>query len=138
MEHDARTLAWAEITKLPPGEIVGIIQKLKDELNIEPTPAEILSRIERVREAVVATDHKITEINKLSVEDRELTILRVMKAEIGILKAWKLCELCRKKPKECVILPCGHYILCATCVDSINRCSKCDSVIKASAVAYLC
>ena len=41
----------------------------------------------------------------------------------------ELCKVCEENPIEMVIIPCGHYILCHTCIDQVQTCPYCRCTI---------
>ena len=37
----------------------------------------------------------------------------------------KLCLICYENKKDCLLLPCKHYLICSNCSEQINRCPYC-------------
>lgn len=54
------------------------------------------------------------------------------------LREDQLCVVCRERPREIIILPCGHVCLCEDCSIDINeRCPVCRGGIDQKAAAYI-
>jgi baculoviral IAP repeat-containing protein 7/8 len=52
------------------------------------------------------------------------------------LRNMRTCQQCRSQPVGVIFLPCGHIVACTTCAPNIRRCTRCDTVIRATANVY--
>jgi len=39
------------------------------------------------------------------------------------------CSICMDAQKTIVLMPCGHYVMCATCADQVMKCPMCRAAI---------
>lgn len=42
------------------------------------------------------------------------------------------CVVCLTEPKQCIVLPCRHFCVCAQCLERLNACPVCRSTIRSS------
>ncbi|BFY97875.1 hypothetical protein BsWGS_00915 [Bradybaena similaris] len=63
--------------------------------------------------------------------------IEALKKEQEYLKKTLTCVLCKNKPAEITLLPCGHFALCATCSDQCNICPVCKKVALAEVKTFL-
>lgn len=52
-----------------------------------------------------------------------------LKMELEKSRSSVLCKQCAKQPRDCLIMPCGHFLYCRTCVKELMKGSsiKCPS-----------
>ncbi|CAG5117399.1 unnamed protein product [Candidula unifasciata] len=62
----------------------------------------------------------------------------VLKREQERLRNTLTCVLCKSKPVEITLLPCGHFVLCAACSDECNICPVCNKEALAEVKTFLC
>lgn len=79
------------------------------ELSIDDVAAEIATARERVQSSIAQ--------------------------EAETLKSERLCAICHHCPKDTVLLPCAHLVVCANCSIGLELCPKCgrrpEAIVKA-------
>lgn len=73
----------------------------------------------------------------LSKEHMRYLQIEALKKEQEYLTKTLMCVLCKNKPAEITLLPCGHFALCATCSDQCNICPVCFKVALAEVKTFL-
>ena len=47
------------------------------------------------------------------------------------------CKVCMDKKLEVVFIPCGHFVCCSSCAQSLSKCPYCRKVISSAVKTYL-
>ena len=61
---------------------------------------------------------------------------QVMQTELGEEKATKLCQICFDRQRDCILMPCLHFVYCRRCVNQHRdqngnsaKCPACNTVL---------
>lgn len=73
------------------------------------------------------TDHGDRKAEALLLRKR----MEAARRENERLKARQICRVCKERPVELTLLPCGHFLLCATCGSTLSSCPACATTILA-------
>ena len=47
------------------------------------------------------------------------------------------CTECGKNESNCLFLPCAHHIMCVSCAEEIEKCTKCNKTISHKIKTYM-
>ncbi|XP_059177740.1 E3 ubiquitin-protein ligase cblA-like [Physella acuta] len=70
--------------------------------------------------------------------EKNRLMLQALKAEQAILRTNIVCRECKRSERDCIFMPCGHFIACFQCADKISTCPLCCKVILATAKTHIC
>jgi len=83
-----------------------------------------------------------------ALHERVLSELHYTKAEFTMLRETdtgpdndaEMCKVCMAEQVNCVLVPCGHYVICRTCVKSLSKltCPICRENIMKVQPVYRC
>uniref|UniRef100_A0A0B6Y7P9 RING-type domain-containing protein n=2 Tax=Arion vulgaris TaxID=1028688 RepID=A0A0B6Y7P9_9EUPU len=76
--------------------------------------------------------------NMFPQEELQHVKIQVLQKEQEYLKIPMICVLCKEKPIEVTLLPCGHFVLCSSCSDSCTFCPVCKKKALAEVKTFLC
>ena len=62
---------------------------------------------------------------------------KLLLAENRALKRRQQCHLCEKAPINCTLLPCGHFLYCLICAQTMTHCGVCYKEILGDVKTFL-
>ena len=85
---------------------------------------EFEKNLNKVEEPEAESDQKVIDL-KMKLEKSRSSVL---------------CQKCTQQPRDCVIMPCGHFLYCRTCVKELMKGShvKCPSCRRAVTAQLFC
>ncbi|KAK0049469.1 adenosine deaminase AGSA [Biomphalaria pfeifferi] len=91
-------------------------------------------------EMLIQDDVNISQENQhtISPEDhKNILKLHALKREQNYLKNSLTCLICKDRPIDTMLLPCGHVVLCSVCSESCYSCPVCKKTALAEVKTYL-
>lgn len=84
-------------------------------------------------------EKKFKKVEKSKLESAENVRKLQMKLEKS--RGSVLCQKCSKQPRDCIVMPCGHFLYCRTCVTEqkkgTSRCPSCKRPVTSQLLCNL-
>ncbi|XP_025077794.1 baculoviral IAP repeat-containing protein 7-A-like [Pomacea canaliculata] len=101
-------------------------------------PSELLTEVQPLPVTIKSTTDLLQpEIERKKFHNVTASRYKVLLAENERLKRRQVCRLCKVHAVNATLLPCGHFVYCLDCAQTLERCGVCDKEILGDVRTFL-